>query len=200
MASSEQNESAKKQIRNLLLVIFSGAFCAFLAAAIGLYFYGPGGRYLVKNTLLSPSILETLSYNDLNTKTGNKSRFVFDKIEFSYYETDKKHWQKVRVSPNVYQRFYQSVINEKSLIDVPENVISQFTKANPSSLVLTVRTESNAAWQELIRVFQEIQFANDGDYFRIELREQNSPESKWAYFYHPHIYREVLNLFISSAH
>lgn len=191
-----QRSAIRQQIRNLLIVIFSGMACACALAAFMLYYYGPSGQYLVSNTLLSPDVMAMLSYMDTNAKTGGSTRFVFNGIEYAYYDTMSREWRKVPATQEAYERFYNLVASDKSLAEVPEDIISLFNRGHPASLVLTVRTESKAEWQEVTKVFQEVQFAGEGNYFRIELRSQSSSTGKWAYFYRPQIYQEAAKIFL----
>lgn len=188
------NKIAKRQIRNLLIVISSGVLGAFALVGWMLYYYGPSGRYDVSSTLLAPEYVEHLSFVDSNTKTGVKSRFTFEDVLFSYYDPAKKEWKKISVDADSYKRFYKLIASEKSLENVPPEIISLFNQQYISTLVLKIQTESKAAWQQMSKVFQEVQFANQGDYFRVELRGLNLTD-KWAYFYYPKIDQEAINIF-----
>jgi hypothetical protein len=190
--------SKRKQIRNLLVVIGSGVMTGFAIVLILLYNYNPSGSYLAKNVLLSPELAQTLSFKDSNPKTGGTSLFVFDVIEFSYYDNIKKQWKNVHVDGNQYMRFYQVINNEKSLLEVTDDVRNLFNKGNMATLLLKVRTESHAAWQATSKVFTEVNFVGEGDYYRVGLHEQN-PSNPWAYFYHPGIYRQVLEIFVPKS-
>lgn len=198
MAHKEINKSAKKQIRSLIFVLSCSVGCAFLVTLFFLYNYGPSGRYAVRNVLLAPELILSLNYNDTNTKTGGDSRFVFDDIEFSYYDNTGKKWNKLHIDHDHYSQFYQLIVSDISLQKVSRHIEAMFQERAPSSLVLKVRTDSSAKWQEETKIFQEIHFVEDGDYYRIELHEENKTQN-WAYFYHPNIYQEVLRLFVPST-
>jgi hypothetical protein len=187
------NKAVKEQIRNLLLIIFSAVACGFALAGYMLYYYGPTGKYVVKNALLSPDVIESLSANS-GQKSGGNTRFILDKIEFSFYNSSKREEQKVSLKPETYAKLYHLLSNDTSLIEVPEETMSLFYRSSPASLILTVRSENKVSAEESSKVFQEVQFASQGDYFRIELRSQNSLTDKWAYFYHPHVYQEALKI------
>jgi hypothetical protein len=188
------NISKEKQIRNLLLVFGGGIAFAFLFAAFMLYHYSPTGKYYVKNTVLAPDVLDKLAFKDTSTKTGASSRYVFDQMEFSYYDTSKKQWIKLTVSKENYAQLYHMISDEGSLMEVPEDVVSLFNYY-PASLVTTVRSENKTSQESSIKTFQEVYFANKSDYFRIALQEQGVG-MHWVYFYHPGIYQKVINLFV----
>lgn len=191
---SDKTISSRKQIRDLLAVISTGVLFAFLLSFYMIYSYGPSGQYLAKNTLLAPQLIHSLSYTDIDSKTGKHSHFVFKEMEFSYFDPKLKLWQKTNIDPKTYGLFYTEISNEQSLLDVNDNMIQSFTKASPASLTLTVQTDTSP--QTLTKVFQEVQFAHQGDYFRIQLHEQSPDRSQWIYFYHPAIYQKVLNQFL----
>lgn len=183
------DQSARRQIRNLLLVLFTGAAFAFLLVGGALYMYGPTGQYLVKDALLSPEMTQGLSYDDANAKTGGSSRFVFKDIAFTYYSGK---WIKVPVSVDAYRQFYQPIAKEKSLLEVPADVEKLFVAGTPAKLSIIVTTESDASWQAATKDFQQVEFA--GDYYRVLLREGNAG-THWVYFKRPGVYNEALNLF-----
>jgi hypothetical protein len=192
MSSNEPSTPAGNQIRNLLFVMLSAIICALIISGLLLYKYGPSGGYLAQNTILSPDVTESLWYTDSNQRTGGNSRFVFDAVEFSYYDNKTNQWQHLQVDQNHYRTFYQMVMHDKSISDITPQLLSLFD--GNASLILKVRTESNAGWQEEVKTLQRIEFAKDGDHYRVDLREQNSP-NQWAYFAHPQIFNKTLQLF-----
>lgn len=194
MTIDNRAPSPKRQVRNLLSVLSFSILSAFLIAGLLLYAYGPSGRYLVKQALLSPDLMTSLNFNDSNHKTGGMSRFVFDGIELSLYDSQTKKMQNKPISLDGYKKFYELVANEKSLKSPPEEVESSFRKMPIASLLINIRTDSHAAWQDETKIFQEINFLVEGDYFRIELREEQNSGGNWAYYYYPGIYQKALNL------
>lgn len=190
----QTSPSQKKDVRNLLFVIFFGVAVAFVGTAWMAYYYGPSGRYFASSVLLSPDVIQQLSYNAYDPKTNGTSRFDFDKIEFSHFNTETKKWQKYNVDLEQYAKFYSLVSSEKSVPHLTDDIINLFNQPYPSRIILSVHTESSAKWQATTKDFQELQFAFNGDYFRVELHE-DSTKAEWAYFYHPQIYRQVLSLF-----
>jgi len=188
-----ENEDARRQIRNLLTVIGSSIVAAFLITGFFIWNYGPSGRYEIATTLLAPHLLNELNYNDSNPKTGGFDRFVFDRIVFSYLSPGKS-WVKTTISEQEYAQFYEIVKNTKSVANPPSDIAADFMRDPVGFLSFIVRTESPAAWQAVEKTFQEVQFAKNDNYFRIELHEQN-PGEHWAYFYHPGIVTEAFKLF-----
>jgi hypothetical protein len=193
-----RQESKGREIRNLFIVVGSGVVGAFAMALAMLYYYGVSGSYLAKNVLLSPEYAQVIQFNDLNPRTGAPSKFVFDQIEFSYYNPMLKQWKRSGVRMDQYAKFYQMIGDERSVVPSDE-VRSLFYRISPSILSLKIRTESGADPQAASKAFIEVNFVHEGDYYRIELHEQaNGSSDSWAYFYHPGIYEKVLDLFNSS--
>lgn len=189
MAFDDKPAPAKQQICNLLIIIFSGIACALLISGFLLYYYGPTGSYLAQNTVLSPAVSEILRYQDVDGNTRGRARFVFDGIEFSYYDSKDNQWHQKTVDQPQYRKIYELIQNDKSL-EVPSAVKTFFNETNMVSLIIKVRPENG---QQETRIFQTINFVNDGDYYRVQLREANSKD-QWAYFYHPHITQDLFVL------
>jgi hypothetical protein len=194
-----QELSAKQQIKNLLLVISSGILCALLISLFFVYNYGPSGQYIVRNALLSPDVLEKLSFNDIDTKTGKMTRFDFEGIEFTYYDIQKQ-WKRNSISTEQYRSFYKSIDNDVSILDESHAIESLFNKEGAATLTLKVSTENRSEKSDEIKNFQQVNFVANGDYYRIELRESKSPQSsKWAYYHHPMVYQSALQHFSSQV-
>lgn len=202
---AEINDLSKSsQIRNLILILFFGVGTAFILFLAMLHFYGPTGTYLAKNMLLSPETARLLHYpeNTLasstnDSRSGPTTIFVFDLIEFSYYDITLKQVKRIDVDMGKYAEFYAMISNDKSLPDDSSQVKDGFIRpAAYSSLIFKIRTESKALRQTPSNIFTEIDLTQ-GDYYRILLRDQSAPE-KWAYFYHPGIYKYVHELFTSK--
>lgn len=180
---------AQKQIRNLLIILLSSVLCGIVLSLFFIYRFGPLGDYIVQNTLLPSEMIETLSYNDKNYKTGGISRFVFDGIEFSYVDSEGMH-QTIQIDTEQYKKIYDTMKSDKSIEKVSPQLSGLFDKKN-SSLMIKVRTESQKEWQEEKKNFQEIDFAHEG-FYRIELI--NDPSSRWVYFEHPGIDQKILQI------
>jgi hypothetical protein len=186
-----QNNSTKNEIKNLILVIFSGVAGACLLALAMLHYYGPSGRYTVRNVLLSPVLIQNLSYQDVSPKTGKLALYTFDGIDFSHYDNDQKKWMSIPISKERYAIFFELIAQELSLEETANQVQDSFYKGKSSKLLIKIKTESNEQ-----KTFQEIDLAPLGDFYRIQLRVQAGSGVGWAYFYHPGIYQEAMKLFL----
>lgn len=187
-----REQETKNEIRNLLLVIGGGVFSAFVIAAYFVMNYGPTGQYEATTALLGPELLSQLNYNDNNSKTGGVDRFVFDRIEFSYFDASRRKWIQIPINEDQYVEFYQMIASDKSILDPNGQMEVLFFKDSPSKLSLIVKTESPAAWQALAKIFQEVQFVED--YYRVRLHEQ-APGEHWVYFHHLKIAEKTAQLF-----
>lgn len=193
------NESStKQQIRNLLTVLFSGLIAACLIAGFFLYYYGPTGKYVIKNTLLDPTLVDNLAYNDSENTSIRSSRYVFNGIEFSFYNSATKQSQTMQISTDKYKIFYENIYNDVSMLPVAPEVESLFNSAQLTTLSIHVRNESQMPGTNAQKTFQQVQIVPTGDYYRVELREQNS-SNKWVYFYHPHIQNDILRIFVPNS-
>lgn len=198
MELNRQNKSSSKEIRNLLGVIGCGVASAILLSAIFLYNYGPSGRYLVQNALLAPELTTTLTYNDTNQKTGGSSRFVFEAIEFSFFQDNEKKQKLLQISSEQYSQFYKAIISDKSLLNVSPEIIALFNKDSMATLSIKVRTESHAAWQDETKIFQQVNIVYAGDYYRIQLHDEQTG-SNWIYYENPGIYKTTMDIVIPQV-
>jgi hypothetical protein len=186
MAEKRRN----RDIQNILTVLGSAVICAGLLALVFLYYYGPSGHYLAGNTLLDPTIIGQIHYQDEHSRTGKKVRFVFDHIEFSYFDSQKGQLHVSPIPLEAYQKFYKMVAFVKSLEEI-KDVEKLFLQSHPTLLTIRMRTKEGFEGMAT-RVFQVVQFAAE-DYFRVQLHGKN--EGEWAYFYWPDIYQEIIHLF-----
>lgn len=186
--------SAKRDIRNLLIVIFGGVFFAFAISLFLLNYYNTSGVYFVRNVLLSPQIIDKLSFNDTNSKTGKMTRFVFKEIEFKYYDEKGKKVFREGITISTYTSFYENIAEEKSIKEVTEEIRQLFYRLPPAVLALIIRSADTSDTQTEKKTFQNVEFSNKGDYFRIQLRTTEGSDT-WAYFYHPGIYIEAIKHF-----
>lgn len=178
------NQGMKQQIRNFLTVIFAGVLCAVLLSGFFLYYYSPTGTYLTEKVLVAPESLNTIKFSD------NGRKYTFDHIEFLHFDQDENQWRRETITPAQYAAFYQLVREQESLLAVDDEIRSRFTRGNPSMLTVVIRTEGNGI---TTKVFQQVQFVQEGDYFRVELlREKN--DEQWAYYHHPEIDTKVVTL------
>jgi hypothetical protein len=183
----------KGEARKLLLVLGSGVVAACLVAAFFVLHYGPSGRYLLSRVLLEPDILSKLNYNDYDPKTGANDRFVFDQIAVEYHDHASKKLQKRTIDVGTYAEIYAVLHADRGIGDPDQKIETYFGQEPKVKLQISVRTESSAKWQAIAKVFQEVQFAEQGDYYRVELHEQQAG-AHWVYFHHPHVSQDVSEL------
>jgi hypothetical protein len=184
-----------RDIQNILTVLGAAVFCAVLLASLFLYYYGPSGRYLAGNTLLDPSIINQINYQDQHPRTGKKVHFAFDRIEFSHFDLQKGQMRIFPISLDIYQHFYKQVASEKSLLEVSPKIQSLFFQSHPALLTVSMRSKEGAE-SGIPKVFQVVQFIPE-DYFRVQLHEKS--EGEWAYFYRSGLYHEIMHLFTKEA-
>jgi len=187
--------SAKRDLRNIIFVLSAAVLCAVALSAYMIYYYGPTGRYLVSNALIAPDVAHAMDYRDYAAAKGKPVRYVLNGFHFSYYDAAQHRQQRIEVDPAAYSAFYAMISGDKSLEEVSSAIMSRFEDAFVASLTITVRPDDNAA----AKVFQTVQLASKGDYFRIQLHQQGGL-GDWVYFYHPGIYDNALKIFgISNA-
>ncbi|MGA8163817.1 MAG: hypothetical protein WB791_02190 [Waddliaceae bacterium] len=192
-------ETPKKSIgklaRSFLLVIFAGVLVAFIVAGGMLYYFNPSSSYQVENILLSPNLVESLSFPDVDRKTGKSDRYVFGRVEFLYYAKEDDQWKRIKTDEEKYRRFYNLVSDERSLLVVPENIKRLFDRGNPAMLTIVANKVIPEGAKGESKAFQEVEFTGEGSYFRIRLHD-DAQQVNWAYYYHPDIYREAVNIFV----
>ncbi|MBA3815091.1 MAG: hypothetical protein H0X29_00935 [Parachlamydiaceae bacterium] len=190
--------SKRQQIRNLLLIIGSAVGVSFAAMFFMLYSYGPEGSYLAKNVLLSPENVKALYFSNANPKliskshhkSHNNSQFVFDLIEFSYYDFVKNAMKNNEATLKTYGELYTWLGNDISITDVAaETAIATGFNNLGAKLSFKVKTDDNNSSGN-VNLF-EVDFVKD--YYRISLRGQNSVK-QWAYFKHIGILEQAIEL------
>jgi hypothetical protein len=179
--------SPYKQIRNLLVILFAGISCAAIFAIFMIYFYGPSGRYQLQNVLLDPTVLSQIS----------SKRYKVDRISYSYWSPPEKKWNSVSINTQNYQTFFDSIKNDRSLEQVPQEIVSLFGGTTSTDLTIYVIVEEGKSAKGTATAFQKVQFSNKG-FYRVELRGQTSNEM-WAYFSHPDIDKMASELFLRKT-
>ena len=175
-------------IGSLFFVLLSAVGLAAAIAAYMVYSSNPGGQYLAANVLLSPEVAKVMSYEE---RSGGKTvHYQFEGIEYLYYDSEQGRWDKVAVSANQYQDFFSVIKADRSEAELSNQVFQLFNTGVPSMLVLKVRPDSS----ETGKTFQEVQFIDGSDYYRLTLREGQGT-GEWAYFYHKGIADIAIELF-----
>lgn len=182
-----------KPVKQLITVLSAAVFGGFLLAFLMLMFYGPSGRYIAGQTILSPDVIEKISFKDIHPQTYKNVQFVFDHTEFVFFDYLRGNWNQKNISSKDYLHFYNIIASDNSLDEVKKEVLDLFQKPSPIALVTSVRTDVSPT----VKIFQVIQFTKEG-YYRIKLHEQND-KNEWAYFYHSGLYHQIMNIFASDA-
>lgn len=180
------------EVRKLLTVIISAVLSACLLAWGMTIYYSPSGQYHLEQVLVSADNVKKLRYEDKSLMTGTMTKYSFDRYEFSFYDPTEEGWKSSTIDSGQYERFYRIVNGDLSIKEVSEEEINLFQKGNPATLAIVVK--SIGASKETEQSFQEVQFANTGDHYRVMLRQENN-STTWIYFSHQGIYREVLGMF-----
>lgn len=185
----------KKDIRNLLGVLGASVASAVALIAGLLYLYGPTGQYLAKNTLIEGSELSLLNYNGTNPHTNQSDRYRFDKTVYVYNDKASQKESKIEVPLSQYEAFYALVQNDQSLVKPTPEMEGAFRKAPPARLEVRVKSESQEPLYKDVKNFMVIEFSEDGNYYRVELNEDNKG-IHWAYFFHSGITPKTFKLFV----
>ena len=188
--------TAAKQIRNLLLLLGSAVVCALLAVTFMVRYYGPLGDYSLQSILLSPSMMGKFQSQEMGP-SGDKVHYVYHQTEFLYQEPDSRMQKRAIVSHSVYERLYQELSGDRSILGDKAEVLNHFQNAPIATLVLSVNPQYQVAHQSKSRVFQEVQFSATGDYYRVELSDDQA-ERQWAYFQHDGICKFIFELIDSE--
>ena len=183
--------STKKQIYNLVGIFFCATAIGLGLAAYMAYSFGPSSEFIARDVLLSPDVLSKISYRTYDPKANKTLKFVFDKIEFTYFDSLTKSWKTRKVTLEAYSKFYDLIGNEKSISNVTPELKSPFQQPILPHLTLSVKTEQG---QES-RPFQNVEIIPNGDYFRVELHEDAPAKEPWSYFNYSHIYQFAVDMF-----
>ncbi|MEI8366182.1 MAG: hypothetical protein WCF65_07160 [Parachlamydiaceae bacterium] len=191
---AETNEYSKaKQIKSLLCVLGTGFLAALVLSISMLYYYNPHGKYLAENVLLTPENAFGLSFAESGARS--KERVLFDHFDFSYYNDKTKQKKVIEINREQYAKFYASVSRDISLSDVNDTIRNRFVQGPHASLALVVKSPGGSSKS----VFSEVEFSFDGDYYRVQLRQQGAAGGDWAYYYHPGIYRTVMESLLDKS-
>lgn len=186
-------QPAFNEVGNLLLVFLSAVTAGVAAVAFMIHYYGPSGTYKSQNVLFFPLNDSKISFTDTNLNTRKSEKYIFDKIEFKYFDSSTKQWVKVAVDNDQYTQFYNLVLNEKSLSEVSDKIVRNFYRPHSATLLFQVRPDNDPSSS---KTFLEVDFANESNYYRVQLRSNEA--GAWAYFYHPEIYKQAIKIFATK--
>ena len=187
------NKTTIQEIRNLLLIIGGGAALAIGAVFYLVLYHSPTGSILAKEALLSPKMMQNnLHFSEKNPKTGKNSRFIFDQVQIHSFNQITKKQAQTTLSNAQYRKIFSLIGGDWSLKEVSNTIFSRFITSLPLSMQLLVKTENSAEWERVEKLFQRVDFAYQGDYFRVSLKQESKENIHFAYFYHPNIYQKVM--------
>lgn len=171
--------ASMSDMRKTFMVLAAGLAAAILVTSFFISNFGPSGTYELGNVLLAPDVLKQLNYNDWNTKINGQDRFIFDKIVYEGSLSQKP------VDLARYGKIYQLLKSDKSVTDETGSFSQDADK-----LVIYVRTESPSLWQFVSKVIGQVQFAKDGNAYRVLLHEDNKG-AHFVEFHHKNVKEQV---------
>lgn len=192
----EKQTRKRQDVINILSVLGAAIFCAALMASWFIYYYGPSGRYSAGQTILDPTVMERINYQDKHPLTGQNVHFMFDRIEFSYFDSQQGQMRRYTVLPENYQKLYQLMTTEKSVEHVTDSIRSLFTTQHPTLLTIYMHVVEPSGKPAATHIFQVIQFVPE-DYARVQLHGQQN-QGEWIYFYRPQLYQDIMRLFTTQ--
>ncbi len=194
---------ARKELRNLLLLLGVSILVAITIVAFLVIRFGPGSSLVVRNILLSPESIELLTAASPSKEAS---------IQFWRFEPKTKLAARSSVSLALYQNLFNKIAEDKSLSDVSSEDQNQFSGYRVSRLVITVPPQGVSPVTKTITFTQEVHFLLGSDLYRVELNDpalnqpsnpsflnpSGSSKSNWAYFRHPHIEEEATRLLLGG--
>lgn len=197
MNELNRKEAKSSQVWSLLLVVGSGVIFAFILAFTMLYIYNPSGGYFAENLLLAPEnlTLKLLSRRGLGAESAPNT------LQFSWFDAKNGKWEHRPADPDKYREFYAMIKGDKSLSSVSEDIKDLFNMQNPLTLSVMLNI-TNKTTNDSSMSFSVAQFAQNTNYYRIELRVQGE-SGQWVYFYHQgsrdeFFSHKITNLFLDN--
>jgi hypothetical protein len=185
----------RREVRNLIFVLSSASFIAFLAVAALVYYLGSSGTYLLRNVLISPKTLKEHSFMGYDPYTRSNVAFVLDKIEFV---PATKRGGPFAVDMQAYTSFYKLVSAERSVPVLTDKMVAQFQASPASTLTIFARPSDNGGSLRGEKIFQQVQFSDRSELFRVQFRPSESSAAQtqeWIYFRYPEIH-ELTKIFV----
>ncbi|PJD95661.1 MAG: hypothetical protein CK425_08135 [Parachlamydia sp.] len=183
----------KKEIQNLLLVFGAAIGSALFGILYIIYSSSGTGHYTLSNILLSPEVIQHFSSLTEKERSKHISPLQFNRIDLSFFNPETHLWQTKEISTEDYQKIYTLIASDKSIESPSDAVINAFREPPPVKLIIQIEEKSAKNFTSVKSVFQEVDFAARGDFFRVQLREQGQ-EAQQAYFYHRAIYPTVIKM------
>lgn len=171
--------------------VLGGSILAALLLVFALvHFYGRHERLAkVENVLVKPSVLESVSFSDIDPLYKNKNIFFFDGIKFLY--AGKQPDKAKSLIVNEYEVLFNALASDASIRIVTESLESQFQNSSKvSTLTIYVRGQDKnntaesygGAKKSEPMAFQTLQFLVESPYYRIAMRQSGTLQ--WVYFHH----------------
>ena len=186
----EEKKTSRQEIKSLCLLLLFSILTAGVVAGFLITNYGPTGKYVGKNTAIAPDVLEQLNYADI--RTGSPFKMQFDTIEFSFYDKKTGKSTSMHIDMENYSKFYLTINSDESLDD--RQISPTLFEKALANITIYIKPEKALKGEDGKRSFQHIEFAADGNHYRVELIGDN--QSAWAYFKHPGILESTLKIFI----
>lgn len=105
---------------------------------------------------------------------------VVESIDYSYYAKGK--WEMVPLKGEAYGVIWEKMAGDRGSGKVDPEIVRLFEEPKVGTLAIYVRREVPYQKEGLNALFQQMQVAPHGDYYRIQVQGGN-----WIYFYHPAI-------------
>lgn len=189
----EQKTQKQRDLKNILLILFTAIVGACLLTFGIISYYGPDGEYIAGHALLNPNMIERINYGDRMGSGGSNRRFMFDRTEFSYFNSQENKTIHLDVSLPTYQKIYDIIASDTHVSEPSKSVLETFLKSKPALLQTFMQEVGSAKTTKQTQLFQVMQIA-DTDYYRIQLHPGYDKE-EWIYFYHPGFYQELMKFF-----
>lgn len=189
----------RQEARNLILLLSSATFIAFLVVVGLVYYFSASGTYLLRDILVSPQTLEKNTFSDYNPQTHRPGKFIYSKMEFVQSDKHGKGWERYLITLKQYARFHELVNNERSVPVVTKGMLDQFQTITPSILTIFVQGGGGEELSSNGKIFQQVQFLEGNDIFRVQfhpLQKTGSTQEEWLYFRYPGIYEQAVEIFV----
>ena len=149
----------KQSISTLIVMLTISFFVAFLIVIVLVVKYSSPGSYKCQELLLSPKAFNEKVFTYKTPKNGRRQKIRLKKMQFI------SPTGRYQVNAQAYKQFYSSIKKVKSISQVSSTIADQFNTTMPSTLTIFVYSGDNETGES--RVFQQIEFLESSDFFRI---------------------------------
>lgn len=174
--------TGRQHLRNLFIIMSSSLLLGILIVYFMATNFGPSGLYQLDHVLLSPENISQMSYMERNSSTGKSQRMILHDIQYFHPSKDGRFWSKSSVGNLQYSNFYKLISNLTSVAGDSEELIRPFSQPGMTNLSIVVKPDVVILKPGDYRVFQEVQFAGDGNHFRVQLHTDDPGQVDWVYF------------------